>query len=69
MCIAYVDDMPQDLLASQDVCERLDINRSTLSRWVASGRVKPAQRLPGKTGAFLFTRAEVDRLERELTAA
>jgi len=60
-------DMPQipptpEFIASVDVCKRLKIDRSTLSRWVKDGTAVPAMRLPGPRGAFLFTPAEVDRL-------
>jgi len=56
--------MPQttDLRASVEACERIGIDRSTLSRWVKDGTAVPAMRLPGKTGAFLFTDDEIDRL-------
>jgi predicted site-specific integrase-resolvase len=49
---------PDPLLGSAEVCAELDIDRSTLSRWVASGRIEPIQRL---SSGFLFTRAAVDR--------
>ena len=61
--------MPQDLIASKDVCLRLGKDRSTLSRWVAAGRIKPAYQLPGEKGAFLFAASDVERLERELLGA
>jgi predicted site-specific integrase-resolvase len=66
--------MPQtptpELIASIDVCKRLGIDRSTLSRWVQTGRATPAMRLGAGRGAFLFTAAEVDRLaELQGTAA
>jgi predicted site-specific integrase-resolvase len=51
-----------DLIASVEVCKRLRIDRSTLSRWVKNGEATPAMRLPGPRGAFLFAPAEVDRL-------
>ena len=51
-----------DLLTSAEVCERLSIDRSTLSRWVSSDRLKPAMKLPGRRGAFLFSPTDVDRL-------
>lgn len=56
--------MPQDndLRASVEACKRIGIDRSTLSRWVKDGTAVPAMRLPGKTGAFLFTDAEIQRL-------
>jgi excisionase family DNA binding protein len=50
------------LIASKDVCLRLDINRSTLTRWVAAGKLVPAYRLPSRRGAFLFNSADVDAL-------
>lgn len=51
-----------ELLASAEVCERIGIDRSTLSRYVALGRIKPAHRLPGRTGAMLFAPADVEVL-------
>lgn len=47
-------------LTSAEACQRLGIDRSTLSRWVASGRIKPAVKLPGLRGAMLFDPATVD---------
>ncbi|MDQ6524284.1 helix-turn-helix domain-containing protein [Nocardioides sp. LHD-245] len=52
-----------DLLASVEVCAELNIDRSTLSRWVAAGRIEPATKLPGLRGAFLFARTEVERVK------
>jgi predicted site-specific integrase-resolvase len=55
--------MPQntspDLIGSAEVCERAGIDRSTLSRHVALGKIAPAMRLPGQTGALLFDRKAV----------
>lgn len=51
------------LLRSSEVCEALNIDRSTLSRWVAAGRIQPAMKLDGLRGAFLFDRAEVERVK------
>lgn len=53
------------LLRSSEVCKRLNIDRSTLSRWVASGRIKPAMKLDGIRGAFLFAASEVDRAKKQ----
>lgn len=56
-------DMPTaDLLATVEVARRLGLERSTLSRWVKEGRIVPAMRLPGATGAFLFHPSEVERV-------
>lgn len=56
------------LLPSVEVCERLNIDRSTLSRWVQIGRITPAMRLPGKTGSMLFSPEDVDALLAPRTA-
>lgn len=49
-------------LSSGEVCELVGFDRSTLSRWIKDGTAVPAMRLPGKTGAYLFTPAEAERL-------
>lgn len=61
--------MPHDLIASQDVCERFGIVPSTLSRWVAAGKITPAVKAPGPRGAFLFAREDVEELARKRGAA
>ena len=58
---------PTDLLSSAEACERLAIDRSTLSRWVASGRIEPALKSPGVRGPFVFTAAEIERVQADLT--
>lgn len=57
---------PGDLLSTVETAEALGVERSTISRWVTSGRIKPAHRMPGATGAFLFDRREVQRVKRSL---
>lgn len=58
-----------ETVGSREACEMLGgIQRSTLTRWVASGRLEPAMRLPGKTGAYLFHRADIERLVGERAA-
>lgn len=61
LCIAQTIPMsqPPDLIGSAETCDLLDIDRSTLTRWVAAGKVAPAVRLPGRTGALLFDRAVI----------
>lgn len=57
-------DMPTtpDYLSSGEVCEIVGFHRSTLSRWIKDGTAVPAMRLPGDTGAYLFTPEEAERL-------
>ena len=58
-----------NLIGSAEACERLGIDRSTLSRWVAFGRLPLAMRLPGPTGALLFHPSDVERLAAERRAS
>jgi len=62
-------DMPTDLLPTADAAEAIGVKPSTLSRWVASGRIAYVHKLPGKTGPFLFTRSEVERVRDEYAAS
>ena len=64
----------EPFLTSSQACGILGISLATLTRWVASGRVEAAQKLPGKTGAFLFAAGEIereraDRAERQKVTA
>ena len=59
---------PDDLISSIEAAELLGKGRSTLTRWVQSGRLTEAMKLPGETGTRLFHRSEVERLADELEA-
>lgn len=54
-----------NLLRSTEVCARLNIDRSTLTRWVAAGKIAPVYKLEGLRGARLFAAADVDRVAAE----
>lgn len=54
-----------DLIGSAEACRILRVNNSTLTRWVAAESVKAAHKLPGKNGAYLFERADIERLAVE----
>ena len=55
-----------DLIGSAETAAVLGIDRSTLSRWISSGRIKPAMQLPGDSGAYLFHRADVEDVRASL---
>lgn len=55
-----------NLIPTVEVCSRLGVDKSTVSRWVASGRIKPA--LASRNGNW-FDPAEVDRIQAEIEAA
>jgi hypothetical protein len=62
---------PSDLIGSAEACRVLgDIDRSTLSRWVQLGKLKPAMRVgDGKRAAFLFHRRDVEKYAATMKAA
>lgn len=58
-----------DLIGSAEACEILGgIDRATLVRRVAAGKLASAQKMPGQTGPYLFERAEVMRHKAEMDA-
>lgn len=59
---------PDDLLGAAEVSQILRADRVTVHRWAKSGRL-PSQKLPGKTGAYLFRRGDVKDFARELKNA
>ena len=59
---------PDDLIPSIEAAELLGVGRSTLTRWVQSGRLTEAKKLPGDTGTRLFHRRDLNRLAAELDA-
>jgi len=50
------------LLATREAADRLGVDRRRIVRMVQSGILKPVQKLPGETGAYLFAREDVDAL-------
>ena len=50
------------LLSSAEAADRLNIDRATLSRWTHAGKLKPAHRNPGPTGAVLYFATDVQAL-------
>lgn len=60
---------PDDLIGSAEACTILRIDRSAFTRKVQMGRVPVAAKLPGPTGAYLFRRADIERLLQDLKPA
>jgi predicted site-specific integrase-resolvase len=56
-----------DLIGTAEAITILGTSRSTLTRWVAAGRITPAVRLPGIRGAILYSRTEIQRLADQRT--
>lgn len=59
----------QNLLSSAKAAELLGIHQTTVSGWVASGRLKAAFKAPGLRGAYFFDPDEVERVRAALTEA
>jgi excisionase family DNA binding protein len=56
---------PTALLTTRQAAERLGVDRGTVSRAAAAGRLPAAGKLPGRTGAYLFDAAVIDDAARE----
>jgi excisionase family DNA binding protein len=49
------------LLTTAKVATRFGVAPSTVSRWVKTGKLRPAVKLDGQRGSYLFDPAAVDR--------
>lgn len=57
------------LLTTAEACQVLGLNhRSSLTRYVAEGRIEAVQKLSGSTGAYLFDADEIERFRAERDA-
>lgn len=69
---AKVSPMPQpptDEITTREALVILGYTEpSTIARYVGYGKLKPSRKLPGKSGAYLFWRHDVERL-RDAQAA
>lgn len=61
--------MHQDLIPSAEACDILNIDRSTLSRWVSAGKIAPALKINGRTQPMFFERADVEALRKSMATA
>lgn len=54
--------VPEQLIGAVEVCDILQIDRSTLSRRIAAGKIVPLTQLDGRRGAFVFDRNDIQAL-------
>lgn len=54
------------LIGSKAVCGLLDIDRSTLIRWVAEGHVPFVHKNPGSNGAYVFDLEVIEKFAADL---
>jgi len=52
---------PNDTLTTKQVTAQYGISGTTVRRRVAAGVLHPLLKLDGRTGAFVFERAEIER--------
>jgi excisionase family DNA binding protein len=57
-----------DLLSTTEAADLIGTERSNVSKMVRDGRLVPARKMPGPTGAYVFHRAEVERAAAEYQA-
>jgi len=59
----------EPLIGSVEAAAILGVDPATVVRWAHSGRLDPVTKAPGRTGAILFSRAQIRRLAAERVAA
>jgi predicted site-specific integrase-resolvase len=57
------------LIGSTESCRILNVDKTTLARWAAMGRIVPAHKLPGRNGAYLFRRGDIKDLAAQREAS
>lgn len=60
---------PADYLTTAEVAAVLGRPIATVNRWARTGRLPVAGKLPGRTGANLYRRADVEQLLNEPVSA
>lgn len=62
MCNGVAMPNDDDLIDSGEAIEILGVYRSTLTRWVAAGRVTPVKRVGGPDGPMVFRAGDIRAL-------
>lgn len=57
--------MTETHLTTKQAAAQLGISVPTLCRWVGNGKATPSVKVPGATGAYLFSPTEIERLAAE----
>lgn len=63
-----VNDMANELLSTAKAADALNVDRSTLTRMVQSGKVKPAVKGDGLRGAMFFYPSEIRKAKARMLA-
>lgn len=57
-----MNNLTPQLVSTNEAAQILNYHVATINRMVAAGKLTPALKLPGKTGAYLFSRADIEAL-------
>ena len=52
-------------VTTSEACEILGVSVHTIARWVRAGKLRPAAKLRGARGAYLFDRESIEQLRRD----
>lgn len=66
---ASVSDTTDDLITTAEAAAIKGTTVATINRWAASGRLPVAIKIPGRTGANLFRRTDIENDATGDTAA
>jgi excisionase family DNA binding protein len=55
-------------IGTAEAMQLLGVSKDTLIRMAARGEITPLHKMPGITGAYVFDRAEVEKVAAERTA-
>ncbi len=58
-----------ELLSTGEVAELLGTTVATVNRWAVTGKLPVAHKMPGRTGAYLFARSDVEAVREPMDAA
>ncbi|MDQ3307567.1 MAG: helix-turn-helix domain-containing protein [Actinomycetota bacterium] len=53
-----------ELLSTSEAAEILGTSGVTVNRWAITGKLPVAHKMPGRTGAYLFARSDVEAFRR-----
>ncbi len=57
---------PENMITIQEFADAIGVDRTTVTRWVQSGKVKGKKQgpFPGRTSPILISRSELERVKK-----
>lgn len=53
-----------EVIGTVEAAATLNVDRTTLVRWISRGKVKPFVRGTGRTGEYMFLRSDIENVKR-----